>query len=43
MTLLGLSNEKNLCKWKNQQGKAKLTREFLERASCQLNEKDYSH
>lgn len=33
MTLLGLSNEKTLCNWKNQPEKAKLTRDCLERAS----------
>ncbi len=33
MTLLGLSNEKTLYNWKNQPGKAKLTRDCLERAS----------
>jgi len=33
MTLLGLSNEKTFYNWKNQPEKAKLTRDFLERAS----------
>ncbi len=33
MTLLGLSNEKTLYNWKSQPGKAKLTRDLLERAS----------
>jgi len=33
MTLLGLSNEKTLYNWKNQPEKAKLSRDFLERAS----------
>ncbi|WP_245832078.1 antitoxin Xre-like helix-turn-helix domain-containing protein [Solemya velesiana gill symbiont] len=33
MTLLGLSNEKTLYNWKSQPEKAKLTRDFLERAS----------
>jgi len=33
MTLLGLSNEKTLYNWKNRPEKAKLTRDFLERAS----------
>lgn len=33
MTLLGLSNEKTLYNWKGQPGKAKLTRDLLERAS----------
>ena len=33
MTLLGLSNEKTLYNWKNQPGKAKLTRDLLERTS----------
>lgn len=33
MTLMGLSNEKTLYNWKNQPEKAKLTRDFLERAS----------
>ena len=33
MTLLGLSNEKTLYNWKRQPEKAKLTRDFLERAS----------
>ena len=33
MILLGLSNEKTLYNWKNQPGKAKLTRDLLERAS----------
>lgn len=33
MTLLGLSNEKTLYNWKSRPEKAKLTRDFLERAS----------
>lgn len=33
MVLLGLSNEKTLYNWKSRPGKAKLTRDFLERAS----------
>lgn len=33
MTLLSLSNEKTFYNWKNQPEKAKLTRDFLERAS----------
>jgi len=33
MTLLGLSNEKTLYNWKNKPGKAKLTRDVLERTS----------
>ncbi len=33
MTLLGLSNEKTLYNWKNRPGKAKLTRDVLERTS----------
>ncbi len=33
MTLMGLSNEKILYNWKNRPDKAKLTRDFLERAS----------
>lgn len=33
MTLLGLGNEKTLYNWKSQPGKAKLTRDLLERAS----------
>lgn len=33
MTLLGLVNEKTLYNWKSQPGKAKLTRDVLERAS----------
>ena len=33
MILLGLSNEKTFYNWKNQPGKAKLTRDFLERVS----------
>ena len=33
MTLLGLSNEKTLYNWKNKPGKAKLTRDLLERTS----------
>ena len=36
MALLGLSNEKTLYNWKNQPGKAKLTRDLLERASYLL-------
>ncbi len=33
MILLGLSNEKTLYNWKNRPGKAKLTRDLLERTS----------
>lgn len=36
MTLLGLSNEKTLYNWKSQPGKAKLTRDLLERTSYVL-------
>lgn len=33
MTLLGISDEKSLCNWKNKPEKAKLTKDLLERAS----------